>query len=187
MTGSHQSRRLAPPTSMTSSTSSPNVAARAQTSPTNETAASGPSPSAVSGSTRSSSIPLSLYSRYSIHSKENPPDLTLDDLSNPLHQGLAIIQDTKALQAAELLTCGGDFPNLCDCNLIDVPVVLGRSCEVVVVHSGLFSSSNWVEQQPWPPPHVQVEFKCDSATVRPSPWPSFLSSNMFTSCPINHD
>ena len=60
-------------------------------------------------------------------------------------QGHAIIQDTKALQAAELLTCGGDFPNLCDCNLIDVPVVLGRSCDVVVVQSGLFSSSDWVE------------------------------------------
>ena len=56
MTGSHQPRRPAPPTSLTSS---PNVAARAQTSPTNEMAASGSSPSTVSGSTRSSSIPLS--------------------------------------------------------------------------------------------------------------------------------
>ena len=64
---------------MTSSTSSPNIAVRAQTSPTNEIAASGPSPFAVSGSTCYSSIPLSLYSRYHIHSKENPLDLTLDD------------------------------------------------------------------------------------------------------------
>ena len=85
VTGSHQPRRPAPPTLTTSLTSSPNVAARAQTSPTNEMAASGPSPSAVSGSTRSSFIPLSLYSRYHIHSKENPLDLTLDvlfDLNN---------------------------------------------------------------------------------------------------------
>ena len=87
VTGSHQPRRPTPPTSTTSSPSSPNVAAHAQTSPTNEMAASGPSPSTVSSSTRSSSIPLSLYPRYRIHSKENPLDPTLDDLFD-LHNGI---------------------------------------------------------------------------------------------------
>jgi hypothetical protein len=42
----------------------------------------------------------------------------------------------------ELLKCGGDFLKLCACNLIDVPVVLGRICDVVVVQSGLFPSSD---------------------------------------------
>ena len=61
--------------------------------------------------------------------------------------------------------------------MIDVPVVLGRICDVVLVQSGLFPSSDWLEQQPWPPPHVQVEFTCDNAAIRPSPRPSFLLSS----------
>jgi len=92
-------------------------------------------------------------------------------------QGLAIIHDTSALQAKELLSCGGDFTNSCDFNLIGVPVVFVRSCDENVVDSWLLSSSDWIEQQPCPPPPMQFEFKCDSAALRPSPWPSFLLSN----------
>lgn len=88
------------------------------------------------------------------------------------HQGLAIVHDTLALQAIELLTYGGDFPATCDYNLIDVVVVFGRSCDVVVERSRLFSWDR-VQQQPRPPPYVQVVFGCGSADVCPLPWPSF--------------
>jgi hypothetical protein len=76
-----------------------------------------------------------------------------------------------------LLKCGGDFSNLCICNLILAPVLFGRSSDVAVEQSWLLSSSAWIEQQPWPPPHVQVEFEYGSAAIRPSPWPSFLLRN----------
>jgi hypothetical protein len=67
--------------------------------------------------------------------------------------------NTRSAEEEEVLTTS---PNRCLMNCFNLLQIY-------------FSWDAVLHRQPWPPPHMYVEFGCGSADLRPIPWPSFTT------------